>query len=98
MQMYACELLFSEWVVCVFFFASRRRHTRCALGTGVQTCALPILRAKGLEPPHLAILEPKSSASTSSATPAWARQSGASIAAGARRASHSLPCFPQAEA
>src|SRR3546814_5052881 len=25
-----------------FFFPSRRRHTRCALGTGVQTCALPI--------------------------------------------------------
>src|SRR3546814_16019692 len=25
-----------------FFCASRRRHTRCALGTGVQTCALPI--------------------------------------------------------
>src|SRR3546814_10821301 len=28
----------------VFFFSSRRRHTRCALVTGVQTCALPILR------------------------------------------------------
>src|SRR3546814_3014721 len=28
---------------CVFFFfSSRRRHTRCALVTGVQTCALPI--------------------------------------------------------
>src|SRR3546814_6381146 len=26
----------------IFFFASRRRHTRCALVTGVQTCALPI--------------------------------------------------------
>src|SRR3546814_10236717 len=26
----------------VVFFSSRRRHTRCALGTGVQTCALPI--------------------------------------------------------
>src|SRR3546814_8861543 len=32
--------------VC-FFFSSRRRHTRCALVTGVQTCALPICR-----PPH----------------------------------------------
>src|SRR3546814_2649690 len=30
------------WLI-VFFFASRRRHTRCALVTGVQTCALPIL-------------------------------------------------------
>src|SRR3546814_5111658 len=26
-----------------FFFSSRRQHTRCALVTGVQTCALPIL-------------------------------------------------------
>src|SRR3546814_2530464 len=26
----------------VFFFSSRRRHTSCALVTGVQTCALPI--------------------------------------------------------
>src|SRR3546814_12836608 len=33
-------------MVCLFlffFFSSRRRHTRCALVTGVQTCALPIL-------------------------------------------------------
>src|SRR3546814_1520330 len=35
----------SEYILslCVFFFfSSRRRHTRCALVTGVQTCALPI--------------------------------------------------------
>src|SRR3546814_284088 len=32
---------FGEWCFCV---SSRRRHTRCALGTGVQTCALPICR------------------------------------------------------
>src|SRR3546814_3585434 len=32
-------LLFVDFV---FFFSSRRRHTRCALVTGVQTCALPI--------------------------------------------------------
>src|SRR3546814_14603197 len=31
--------------VCFFFFSSRRRHTRCALVTGVQTCALPICDA-----------------------------------------------------
>src|SRR3546814_11782737 len=31
-----------QYVVFVFF-SSRRRHTRCALVTGVQTCALPIL-------------------------------------------------------
>src|SRR3546814_10552655 len=29
-------------VIVCFFFSSRRRHTRCALVTGVQTCALPI--------------------------------------------------------
>src|SRR3546814_8751799 len=28
----------------MFFLSSRRRHTSCALVTGVQTCALPILR------------------------------------------------------
>src|SRR3546814_9962208 len=32
-------------VISFFFFSSRRRHTRCALVTGVQTCALPILAA-----------------------------------------------------
>src|SRR3546814_3440879 len=31
--------------MCIFFFSSRRRHTRCALVTGVQTCALPISMA-----------------------------------------------------
>src|SRR3546814_3789744 len=30
------------WLLFFFFFSSRRRHTRCALVTGVQTCALPI--------------------------------------------------------
>src|SRR3546814_3429178 len=29
-------------LLACFFFSSRRRHTRCALVTGVQTCALPI--------------------------------------------------------
>src|SRR3546814_1159061 len=33
-----------SWQVCVF--SSRRRHTICALVTGVQTCALPISWAK----------------------------------------------------
>src|SRR3546814_2989721 len=31
------------------FFSSRRRHTRCALVTGVQTCALPICVFVSLE-------------------------------------------------
>src|SRR3546814_12705164 len=33
-----------------FFFSSRRRHTRCALVTGVQTCALPICKANPMTP------------------------------------------------
>src|SRR3546814_19045678 len=46
-----------------FFFSSRRRHTRCALVTGVQTCALPIcwqrhvetLRQAGIPEPGAAV-------------------------------------------
>src|SRR3546814_4149169 len=34
--------LIRQTLWCCFFFSSRRRHTRCALVTGVQTCALPI--------------------------------------------------------
>src|SRR3546814_7743291 len=41
-------------VICfscyMFFFSSRRRHTICALVTGVQTCALPILEIDELPP------------------------------------------------
>src|SRR3546814_18238918 len=33
----------------LFFFSSRRRHTRCALVTGVQTCALPISLAEVID-------------------------------------------------
>src|SRR3546814_6071431 len=36
-----------SFFVC-FFFSSRRRHTRCALVTGVQTCALPICGRQNL--------------------------------------------------
>src|SRR3546814_3203442 len=45
-MLYVCHKVID--VICVFFclvvffFSSRRRHTRCALVTGVQTCALPI--------------------------------------------------------
>src|SRR3546814_3023315 len=39
-------MLLLLYCLCIFFFfSSRRRHTRCALVTGVQTCALPILRS-----------------------------------------------------
>src|SRR3546814_10623761 len=36
--------MFFSLVCLFFFFSSRRRHTRCALVTGVQTCALPIFQ------------------------------------------------------
>src|SRR3546814_3796110 len=42
-----CRLLRRQYYervrLLMFVFSSRRRHTRCALVTGVQTCALPIL-------------------------------------------------------
>src|SRR3546814_5739704 len=37
-----CIIVFVSFFFFFFFFSSRRRHTRCALVTGVQTCALPI--------------------------------------------------------
>src|SRR3546814_3514928 len=42
--LYCCMTFLSCMYVCYFFFffSSRGRHTRCALVTGVQTCALPI--------------------------------------------------------
>src|SRR3546814_7969944 len=41
--------MYFVFVLFILFFSSRRRHTRCALVTGVQTCALPIFvqKAKG---------------------------------------------------
>src|SRR3546814_4003399 len=56
-------LLYLSDMVCyyIFFFSSRRRHTRCALVTGVQTCALPIWRhhevCRELDPTTLVVEE-----------------------------------------
>src|SRR3546814_1882504 len=46
-----CSVLVDEStsVYVSFFFSSRRRHTRCALVTGVQTCALPIYAALAVD-------------------------------------------------
>src|SRR3546814_3837365 len=41
-QMLLCTFLLAVASPSRLFFSSRRRHTRCALVTGVQTCALPI--------------------------------------------------------
>src|SRR3546814_4451013 len=38
--------MYCVMMMLYFFFSSRRRHTRCALVTGVQTCALPIWLAE----------------------------------------------------
>src|SRR3546814_4182459 len=35
-------MFYDSFFMDLFLFSSRRRHTRCALVTGVQTCALPI--------------------------------------------------------
>src|SRR3546814_1732791 len=43
---YCCSCSWMCSVLFFFFFSSRRRHTRCALVTGVQTCALPIYAAR----------------------------------------------------
>src|SRR3546814_8448034 len=68
-----------------FFFSSRRRHTRCALVTGVQTCALPIfertvpLRRRNAPDPQclLALSEwPLSSPATSSRMRSFRRALG----------------------
>src|SRR3546814_8224879 len=55
------QFCFSLLVLCLlhvrfsFFFSSRRRHTRCALVTGVQTCALPIYGGEALLPAAAAL-------------------------------------------
>src|SRR3546814_3442455 len=47
-------VMFSEY--WCFFVSSRRRHTRCALVTGVQTCALPISVGRAIDPYAVTII------------------------------------------
>src|SRR3546814_6067041 len=54
--LFSCSTYVSQKISLSFFFSSRRRHTRCALVTGVQTCALPIsafIAARGDEGRHV---------------------------------------------
>src|SRR3546814_6724552 len=50
-------MLIIRFLVSFFFFLCRRRHTMCALVTGVQTCALPI--SKGLREAALGLTYPE---------------------------------------
>src|SRR3546814_1340010 len=73
--------------VCVilylfFFFSSRRRHTRCALVTGVQTCALPISAADNTMAAFLAQRGSNDLAATLAGVRASATQTAAEIARG----------------
>src|SRR3546814_8237171 len=60
----------------IFLFSSRSRHTRCALETGVQTCALPIFDAiiavRGLPP--LMIVSDNGTELTSLAILRWTQE------------------------
>src|SRR3546814_2335863 len=67
-ELCGCEgvhLLF-VYVIVIFFVSSRRRHTRCALVTGVQTCALPISSAA--PPRHPTMCGPRRSPRRAHAT------------------------------
>src|SRR3546814_708003 len=68
-------------VCSVFVFSSRRRHTRCALVTGVQTCALPIWRG---HPPQVPL--PRPAHARDAAQDAHPHEAGRRAAALARRA------------
>src|SRR3546814_10064631 len=80
--MFACFLSCSSFLLFVFlflffFFSSRRRHTRCALVTGVQTCALPISLDYGKWAVcHQAFCRQIPHAHFSSRMPVWRRNAG----------------------
>src|SRR3546814_2163436 len=59
----------------LFFFSSRRRHTRCALVTGVQTCALPISGHFAREGQSTLILAPPFAGQEMAMVPCWAKPS-----------------------
>src|SRR3546814_6640830 len=61
------RLYLLKFLLCFFFFSSRRRHTRCALVTGVQTCALPISPSRAISIP---------SARSTCCTKGWAASKG----------------------
>src|SRR3546814_17050006 len=60
----------------LFFFSSRRRHTRCALVTGVQTCALPIYNVGRVSTGRLSSSEPNLQQVTKTLKPAFVPDPG----------------------
>src|SRR3546814_3547676 len=72
-------------IVCLFFFSSRRRHTRCALVTGVQTCALPICAV------HSARWRASCSILWGSAATCWATPSAPALRMASSRVREAVP-------
>src|SRR3546814_2948268 len=89
--MYVLYVVLSLITHIFFFFAGRRRHTRCALVTGVQTCALPISWPSDADrAPYLAALVASS----------WSAIASARVTFGARRTPSSPSMtmfFPRSE-
>src|SRR3546814_7690643 len=74
------SVVLSSEGLCCFLFSSRRRHTRCALVTGVQTCARPISR----RPRHLSRMSAQMAlgiVAISAFGSAWLLRDGASASA-----------------
>src|SRR3546814_9304109 len=71
--MYLCYVGVVFHFAQCFFFSSRRRHTRCALVTGVQTCALPILAESEIltSSPSSLSDSPSASSDSSAGSAAW---------------------------
>src|SRR3546814_7038401 len=78
------------FVFFFFFFSSRRRHTRCALVTGVQTCALPIF-------PFIAPPVAEKHSSHEHHSPAYSRSTGRRVLRSSRR-THEEGLYPSRSA
>src|SRR3546814_8025890 len=74
-----------------FFFSSRRRHTRCALVTGVQTCALPICSGTLWIPATVAAVSNPSTSPTRSLIDAIRGTVMAGVSAGFEARSRKMP-------
>src|SRR3546814_3989632 len=76
--------------LCFFFFSSRRRHTRCALVTGVQTCALPISLRQGRHPGGMVVEQRAVLVEEDTLNGTWAYRHDAAPACGSGRSAARL--------